>query len=734
MASEVVRRIVHAFSTTGEEKVVEAYTKTDRAILSNERNFDKIERRFNSTARAQQDYARVQRQVNAAVAQNPALQQRANVVMAEAARRLNTASAANDNYRRSTQRATAAAVAFAASLRAMVLGTALTAGIGVFGSAASGKEFIQRTITAEDALQKLRAVLEATGGAAGVTEQQVLKMAAGLQAVTRHGDEAIVNQTAMLLSLADIGQEALPRAVEGILNLSTVMGNDLNAATVAFGKALSGNTDSLKRYGVELDGAAIKKMIEAGKQAEAYALILDSIEGSFGGSARAARDTLGGALDALANRWGDLFELSESRSDELRKSLERMTDVFKDPKTIEAVQSLGTTVVRSFATAVQAVSDLIHAINKLKELDAQLGEKLGRQLGLDPRVLTDPSANPHASRYAGSGLTGPTFDERFSHAIKALNDQLAEADKRARELGALFDAGFGSSSTTTDTRSLQDDIRLLQQRISLLGEAATATDRLALANLKIRQATEAGVTLSDREIAAIRERAIASRSATGEAKKLADATARAQMDRQVSIESLQLEMQSLFMSEEAARAAAIAQQELNRLKRAGVEITPQLAAEIDANARLVAGYEQQIEVIRTARDAATDFTATLIEGFANGESMAVSLESALSGLASQLIDMGSQNLVGNLFSGVNAAGQQTGGLLGGGLTSLLGLAPMAGGPIGACKTISLAAILSSTEEDHNECDQRPKDQDQRNRRDRLGRVVQRDGDHLRLCA
>src|SRR4051794_4816895 len=45
----------------------------------------KAERRFDTALRAQQDFERVQRQMNAAVAQNPALQDRANAVLAQAA-------------------------------------------------------------------------------------------------------------------------------------------------------------------------------------------------------------------------------------------------------------------------------------------------------------------------------------------------------------------------------------------------------------------------------------------------------------------------------------------------------------------------------------------------------------------------------------------------------------------------------------------------------------------------
>jgi hypothetical protein len=46
-----------------------------------EKSFDNVERRYVSTVRAQQDYEKVQKTVNEAVKQHPALQDRANVVL-----------------------------------------------------------------------------------------------------------------------------------------------------------------------------------------------------------------------------------------------------------------------------------------------------------------------------------------------------------------------------------------------------------------------------------------------------------------------------------------------------------------------------------------------------------------------------------------------------------------------------------------------------------------------------
>lgn len=74
----------------------------ERATLSQDAAFAKLERRYVEGVRQQQELARVQAQVNAAVAQNPALQERASAVLAGATARLNQVHAANENVAKST--------------------------------------------------------------------------------------------------------------------------------------------------------------------------------------------------------------------------------------------------------------------------------------------------------------------------------------------------------------------------------------------------------------------------------------------------------------------------------------------------------------------------------------------------------------------------------------------------------------------------------------------------------
>lgn len=127
-AQEAVRRLTIQSSAPGTSEataelnalaqaqrgVAVASETTERATLNLDRSFASIERRYVTQVKAQQDLERVQRQVNAAVALNPALQERANAVLQAAEARYNALTkAANDNAAVLERQAAAAARAAA---------------------------------------------------------------------------------------------------------------------------------------------------------------------------------------------------------------------------------------------------------------------------------------------------------------------------------------------------------------------------------------------------------------------------------------------------------------------------------------------------------------------------------------------------------------------------------------------------------------------------------------------
>jgi hypothetical protein len=182
------------------------------------------------------------------------------------------------------------------------------------------KKIVEESSTAQFAQAQLEAALKSTGGVAGQTSEALNAHAAALQKVSIFGDDTVKKSQALLLTFTKIGGDTFPRATQSIVDMATAMGTDLQGATIQIGKALNDpilGVTALGRAGVqfsESQKAMIKSLVETNQLADAQNIILKELETQFGGSAQAARNTLGGAMAALNNAFGDLFETSEQGS------------------------------------------------------------------------------------------------------------------------------------------------------------------------------------------------------------------------------------------------------------------------------------------------------------------------------------------------------------------------------------------------------------------------------------
>jgi hypothetical protein len=158
--------------------------------------------------------------------------------------------------------------------------------------------------------QKLEAVLRATGHAAGFSSAQLIENASALQRVTNYGDETIIGAQAVLATFKEIKGDVFKDATASILDMSAVMGTDLQAAAIQVGKALNDpikGVSALSKVGVSFTSQQkdqIKAMQEAGDVAGAQKLILAELASEFGGAAEAMADP----VQQLKNSMGDLAE------------------------------------------------------------------------------------------------------------------------------------------------------------------------------------------------------------------------------------------------------------------------------------------------------------------------------------------------------------------------------------------------------------------------------------------
>lgn len=166
--------------------------------------------------------------------------------------------------------------------------------------------------------QKVDAILaqtiRATGNAAGLTAEQVSKMASELQKVTTYGDEAIKTGQSLLLTFKNIGGDVFPRTTRAMLDMSASMGQDLSSTAMQLGKALNDPVEGLSalaRVGVKFTDEQeiiIKKFMKMGEVSKAQGVILDELESQFGGVAMAMANTDFGRWEQAKNTFGDMAE------------------------------------------------------------------------------------------------------------------------------------------------------------------------------------------------------------------------------------------------------------------------------------------------------------------------------------------------------------------------------------------------------------------------------------------
>jgi hypothetical protein len=160
---------------------------------------------------------------------------------------------------------------------------------------------------------KLESVLRATGYAAGMTGAQIGNMATSLSKLSGVDDEVIKNSAAVLATFREIGGEVFPQAMQAALDMSAVMGQDLQSSVVQLGKALNdpiAGVTALRRVGVQLNDQQkeqIASFMKSGDILSAQNVIMKELQMEFGGAAEAMQEAGSGA-DGLKVAFGNLQE------------------------------------------------------------------------------------------------------------------------------------------------------------------------------------------------------------------------------------------------------------------------------------------------------------------------------------------------------------------------------------------------------------------------------------------
>ena len=183
----------------------------------------------------------------------------------------------------------------------------MAAGVGkalaAFAAAKGILDFFTSSISAANenarAVNTLAAAYQAVGYTAEGAMKQAQAFATKMQNLTGIADEAFLNAQRLLANYGVVGTKA-QEAIQAAYALSIGKSMDFASAMDIVSKAAAGQTQTLARYGIQID-----KNTQEGEKFDA---VLAKINERFGATAQAAMGDMISRTNALKQAWGDLKE------------------------------------------------------------------------------------------------------------------------------------------------------------------------------------------------------------------------------------------------------------------------------------------------------------------------------------------------------------------------------------------------------------------------------------------
>ena len=272
-------------------------------------------------------------------------------------------------------------------------------GIGLLAigwrAVAVGGKAIEAAEGAIDSQQRLQALLKATAGAAGLTAEELDRLATDFQKATTFDDDSIKEAMALLLTFKSVGKESFLSATVAAMDLSASGFGSLSGAALQLGKALENparGMTALARSGVTFTDTEKKRIVDlqkANKLYEAQVVILKAVQGQVGGVAAQLAKTPSGQLKQTTNVLGDMYEVLGAKLLPVAIAFTQASTYFVEVFAVLAsvFQSinpeLGAFVIKTVAwiaatvVAISILGKLVAAINLVRlALKAQLTQQI----------------------------------------------------------------------------------------------------------------------------------------------------------------------------------------------------------------------------------------------------------------------------------------------------------------------------------------------------------------------
>jgi hypothetical protein len=233
-----------------------------------------------------------------------------------------------------------------------------------------GGSLVKAAYESQKVMKQTDAIIKATGGAAGLTGEQVAKLSQKLSFQSGVDDELIQSSLNLLLTFKQVrnevgaGNDVFNRAAQAALDLGNVFGST-DAAAKMLGKALSDpikGVTALARAGVNFSQQQrdqIKTLVQSGKSLDAQKLILKEVESQVGGTAAATAtgfDRMKVAIGNVQENLGNLLiPVVEKFADGIINNVLPVLDTFT---TIVGEQGLGSGINFLVGSILNGVNSL----------------------------------------------------------------------------------------------------------------------------------------------------------------------------------------------------------------------------------------------------------------------------------------------------------------------------------------------------------------------------------------
>lgn len=339
------------------------------------------------------------------------------------------------------------------------------------GAATLGRAMLTNAMQAEQASNRLDAVLKATGNAAGFAKNELDAMADSLAASTQFDDESIRGAQATFLKFGNVTGSVFSEGMKLAADYAAFIGTEIPDAAQVIGKALSSPVEGIGALEKQIgklrpeQEAMIKGLVEQGRVMEAQSVVLDILRSKIGGTAEIMNTGLTQATSGAKKAWDELLETmgkTEAIGGRAERALKGTASLLSDIRdTLEGKDNPLAALIRDMADEMGRLSAVLPLPLRLLGMGVSVGARslvpaAGRggdayensfDSGAMNRALT-----PRPGR-VGSG--GAATKSKFDQAVEAMTKESAAAGAitKLEQIGREIELGvFGKLTTQQQER------------------------------------------------------------------------------------------------------------------------------------------------------------------------------------------------------------------------------------------------------------------------------------------